>query len=110
MKMFGRDMHYSSFNGLDGLIGNLASFWPSSLLGQGIFNNNQNITYERSTIFLDGKIEVPTVVGLPLNLAVNGTSSVSLIAKHKIDLANIFTTGTASAFVEFSPTATMQVI
>ena len=109
MKMFGRDLHYSSFNGLNDLMSNLASVWPMSLFGQGVFDNNQNLNYERSTIFLDGKIEIPTVAGLPLNLAVNGTSSVSLISKHNIDMANIFTTGTASATMEFIPKATIQV-
>merc|ERR1711981_295123 len=109
MKMFGRDLHYSSFNGLNDLMSNLASVWPMSLFGQGVFDNNQNLNYERSTIFLDGKIEIPTVAGLPLNLAVNGTSSVSLISKHNIDMANLFTTGTASATMEFIPKATIQI-
>ena len=91
------------------MMSNLASFWPDSLFGWGIFDSHQNLTYERSSIFLDGKIEVPTLAGLPLNLAVNGTSSVSLTSKHNIDLSNIFKTGTAAAAIEMYPTATLQV-
>ena len=110
MKMFGRDLYYSSFNGLNDLMSKVTSFWPMSFFGHTIFDDNKEVTYKRSSIFLDGKIEVPTLAGLPLNLAVNGTSALSLISKHHLDLSNIFKTGTASASVEFYPTATLLVM
>jgi hypothetical protein len=102
MRMFGRDQHYSSFNGLNDLA---RAFWPSPFFGA----NSKDVDFTRSTIFLDGKIVVPTVAGLPLDLAVNGTSTISLKSSTQFELSNIFLSGSAAAEVHIFPTATMQV-
>ena len=102
MRMFGRDLHYASFEGLDNL---LASVTPVSLFS----SNSPNFDFSRSSIFLDGKIVVPTLAGFPLDLDVNGTSAVSLKSQNKLELANLFKTGDANLEVKLYPTATLQI-
>ena len=50
--------------------------------------------------------EIP---GLPLNLAVNGTSAVQLKSKTNFDVGNMLTTGDALLEAKIYPTATVQV-
>ena len=102
MRMFGRDLHYASFDGLDGLLTKVS---PVSLFGSG----SPDLDFSRSSIFLDGKIVVPTLAGLPLDLDVNGTSAVSLKSQNKFELSNLFKSGDASLEVKLYPTATLQV-
>lgn len=101
MRTFGRDLHYSSFEGLPNLF---SGAWPMSWMMTG-----SNVDYRRSSIFLDGKIVVPTVAGMPLTLAVNGTSAINLKSENNFDLVNFFRTGDADIHLGLFPTATLQV-
>ena len=102
MKMFGRDLHYASFDGLNSLLTKVS---PVSLFG----SSSPDLDFSRSSIFLDGKIVVPTLAGLPLDLDVNGTSAVSLKSQNKFDLSNLFRSGDANLEVKLYPTATLQI-
>ena len=102
MRMFGRDLHYASFEGLDNL---MSTFTPASLFG----SSASDLDFSRSSIFLDGKIVVPTLAGLPLDLDVNGTSAISLKSKNKFDLVNLLRSGDANLEVNLYPTATLQI-
>ena len=73
-RSFGQDMFYTAFDSLNDLARQFTSIWPFSFSTFG----EQNIDYEHSSIFLDGKIVIPTIAGLPLSLAVNGTSIVKV--------------------------------
>jgi hypothetical protein len=70
---------------------------PAKIFGYNIEErlSLNDIDYSRSSIFLDGSVVVPTVCGLPLNLAVNGTSAVQLKSKTNFDVGNMLTTGDA---------------
>ena len=103
MRMFGRDFYYNSFEGLPHLWSRLSSTWPMSWL------SGQDSQFSRSSVFLDGKISVPTVAGWPLDLAVNGTSTTSFKSKTTMDIANLFQTGDAHASIQFYPTASVLI-
>ncbi|KAK3089687.1 hypothetical protein FSP39_005602 [Pinctada imbricata] len=47
---------------------------------------DHDISYTKSSMFLDSSVIVPTVIGLPLNLTINGTATVNFNAKGKMDL------------------------
>ena len=40
----------------------------------------------KSVMFLDSTVSIPTIIGVPLKLSVNGTASVSLQANGKVDM------------------------
>ena len=102
LRSFGRDLYYSSFDGLPSLVNHFTDLWPMSLM--------RGVDYQRSTIFLDGKIVLPTVAGLPLSLLVNGTSTVSVTSDNEFDVANLISNGDANINVKLYPTATVEVI
>ena len=52
---------------------------------------NHEFDYSKSIMFMDSTITVPTMMGLPLKLAVNGTATVNLKVKGKLDLRQVAT-------------------
>ena len=52
-----------------------------------------NETFTKSHLFLDYDYVIPTCLGIPLNVSVNGTAVVSLHVEGKADLLGIFWTG-----------------
>jgi hypothetical protein len=110
MRLFGRDTYYQSFNGMPELLQKAAFLAPAKIFGYNINDDGlNNIDFSRSSIFLDGSIVVPTIAGLPLNLAVNGTSTVRLKSQTDMDISNLFTKGNGFAEAHIYPTATVQV-
>ena len=55
-------------------------------------------------------ITIFCVPGLPLNLAVNGTTTVQLKSKTNFDVRNMFSTGDALVEAKIYPSGTVQVI
>lgn len=47
-------------------------------------------TYTKSVLFLEETYVIPTCLGIPLNLSINGTSVTSVHVKGKADLLNLF--------------------
>ena len=47
-------------------------------------------TYTKSIVFLEESFVVPTCLGIPLNLSINGTSVTSVHVQGKADLLNMF--------------------
>lgn len=47
-------------------------------------------TYTKSIVFLEESYVVPTCLGIPLNLSINGTSVTSVHVQGKADLLNMF--------------------
>ena len=106
MRFFGKDIRYSSFNGVPSTLTNLFQN-PMNIFGLSF--EDTDFDHERSTMFLDGSIIIPTVAGLPLNMTAKGTSSLRLKSKTKINLKEFLVTGKASAEAEIYPSATVEV-
>ncbi|XP_068740726.1 uncharacterized protein [Montipora capricornis] len=49
-----------------------------------------NRTYTKSLVFMDETYVIPTCLGIPLNLSINGSAITSLYVKGKADLLNMF--------------------
>ena len=106
MRMFGKDLYYNSFNGLNSML-NQTLLKPLSKFGFE-FGVNE-IDYSRSNMFLDGCIIVPTLTGMPLNLTVNGTSTVRLETETDLNIKKLFQTGEATLSAKLYPTVTLEV-
>lgn len=87
MRIFGNEIRYGDFHD-----------WDASTMSER-FNflnflidlaNDHNIDLTKSLMFLDASIAIPTTVGLPLTLSVDGTSSTSLKVKGKADIRQLF--------------------
>lgn len=106
MRFFGKDIRYTSFSGIPSSLINIFQN-PMNLFGLSF--EDRNIDYEKSTMFLDGSIILPTVAGLPLNLTAKGTSSLQLKSTTKLSFRDFLLNGKASAEAEIYPSATLKV-
>lgn len=84
-KAFGNEFAYFGLDDLMGLLGMKRDLMD--VLTRQI--SKQNIETTKSFVFLDSSIKVPTILGLPLELSVNGTASVGLTAHTNIDLKDV---------------------
>merc|ERR1712137_673764 len=83
MKVFGNELRYMNFQGLDSLMSN-KNFNIIDMMMQLAKENSYQFTH--STMFLDTSIIIPTSSGFPMNLTVNGTATIDLQASGKIDV------------------------
>ena len=73
LRVFGNELHADRLRGLNG------ADRPSGFLGALMRTlGDQDVDYTKSVVFLDASYVVPTAVGLPLNLTVNGTATVDV--------------------------------
>ncbi|CAM1325217.1 Uncharacterised protein PB.777, partial [Pycnogonum litorale] len=89
LNMFGNEILYGSFKGLESAIKSSASEvnWIDVIADLA---KNKDLEYTKSVMFLDAAYTIPTGSGLPLSLAVNGTSTMNLKLGGKFDVRNIF--------------------
>ena len=106
MRLFGKDLYYNSFNGLSSFMSNTI-MKPLDYIGLNRGENSLN--FSKSAMFLDGSIIIPTLTGMPMNLTVNGTSSVKLRSETFLEIKDIFRTGKAVLKAKVYPTVTLEV-
>ena len=107
LRSFGQDVFHTAFDNLNQLASQFTSMWPISFFTS--LRSSHNVDYDHSSIFLDGKIVIPTVAGLPLTLAVNGTSILKVQTDNHFDIGNLFQSGDASLQLKIYPTASLQI-
>ena len=81
---------------------------PMNLLGLTFENNRFN--FEKSSLFLDGSIIVPTVAGLPLNMTAKGSRSVNLKSFTKVNLKEFLSKRKALFDAEISPSFSISLL
>ena len=85
-RMFGNEMSYNMFGAKNCIDEDMTKPNMFEFLKKLRNNAKQDLSVTKSLMFLDSTYTVPTVAGLPLNLHVNGTSTVALNADGKIDM------------------------
>ncbi|XP_076472286.1 uncharacterized protein LOC143301780 [Babylonia areolata] len=86
LRMFGNEMAFQRFQGLDSLP-SATSFNLMDFLLK--LNKNYDVSMTHSMEFLDTEMTVPTSCGLPLSLTVKGTATVDLKASGKVNTRKI---------------------
>ena len=100
LRYFGRDVRFESFSGIPMKLSKVLKN-PMNLLG--LTFENRRFNFEKSSLFLDGSIIVPTVAGLPLNMTAKGSRSINLKSFTKVNLKEFLTKGKALFDAEISP-------
>ena len=83
IRVFGNEVIYQRLDGQSNKPGSKQFNFLEMFMD---LKKDHDISYTKSSMFLDSSIIVPTVVGLPMNLTVNGTTTVDMKAKGKMDL------------------------
>lgn len=107
-KAFGNEFAYLGLNDLMGLFGepvtkkNLMDTLTKQF-------SRRKIDTTKSFVFLDSLIKVPTMLGLPLELALNGTATLGLTAHANVDLKD-FRSMKLAVEGKIYPSAVVEVI
>ncbi|XP_021356772.1 uncharacterized protein LOC110452518 [Mizuhopecten yessoensis] len=84
MRVFGNEVKYLNLNKMQDSDSSLNNFNFDAFFAKLIRDGSVSYTY--SNMFLDSSIIVPTMIGFPLNLTVNGTLTTGLKGTGQIDL------------------------
>ena len=106
MRSFGKDIKYTSFTGIPR---QLSKIFKNPLNLFGLTFEDSNLNFEKSSLFLDGSIIIPTVGGLPVNMTALGSSSIQMKSKSSINLQGFLNTGKASLDVDISPSVALKI-
>lgn len=87
MRIFGNDVSLLQFRGIEQLLHRSTTGF--NILQELIQLTQKNNEYTKSITFIDSSFILPTSVGLPLNLTINGTATVNLRVGGKLDLSQI---------------------
>ena len=103
VRYFGKDIKFISFSGIPRKLEKIFKN-PFNLFALTFEDTNAN--YEKSSMFLDGSIIVPTVTGFPLNMTAKGTKSIQLKSQTKINIQELLSKGKAAIDAEILPSIT----
>ena len=88
LKVFGHELQFLSFEDIDWLQGEADSINVIDTLIN--IARGGKITYTKSFLLLEADHVIPTGLGIPLKLAVNGSGVSSVTLKGKFDIRNMF--------------------
>ena len=106
MRLFGKDVYYNSFQGINALLDKSMYQIFNSI---GFSPQASKISYSHSNMFLDGSVILPTILGMPLNLTVNGTSTIRFNSENSIDVKNLFSKGQATLHSKIDPVMNLEI-
>ncbi|KAK6188791.1 hypothetical protein SNE40_004897 [Patella caerulea] len=87
MRVFGNEMMYNHFKGFDDFKSKDFNFLEFLIK----ISKDHDYSFSQSMMFLDSSMVIPTAAGLPLNLTVNGVTSIDLKASGSVDLRKVAT-------------------
>ncbi|CAG2063265.1 unnamed protein product, partial [Timema podura] len=106
-RVFGNELKYSQFEGLEDVTGGLAGLAsPWEVLSRLLSGNT--VDYSKSLVFVDASYVIPTSIGLPLEFAVNGSASIALKMGGKIDLEELWTRGSMDVQGHVMPSVAVE--
>lgn len=109
-RMFGHELYLKQFYGLNELLeGNKLIDNQFYFNTKNLFNG-KDIDYTNSVMFLDSNYIIPTAIGLPLTININGITTVSLKLKAEADLNELLKTKNGNIVFQLNPSAAVQII
>ena len=88
MRVFGNELRYMNFKGIDSMISKESFNFIDMLMK---LTKDNDYTFSQSSMFMDSSIIIPTSAGFPMNLTVNGTATIDLKASGKMDIMKLTT-------------------
>lgn len=86
MRVFGNELRYMNFKGIDSLISRENFNFIDMLMK---LSKDNDYSFTQSSMFMDTSIIIPTSAGFPMNLTVNGTATVDIKASGKMDIMKL---------------------
>ena len=95
LRSFGKDIKFASFSDIPRSLTNI--------FGNPLAFGKTDVNFEKSSMFLDGSIIIPTVAGLPMNMTARGSSNIQMRSKTKLNLSEFASKRKVSIDAEISP-------
>ncbi|XP_054278128.1 uncharacterized protein LOC128996709 [Macrosteles quadrilineatus] len=112
VRILGNELYLTQFTGL-GEFMDLKSVKKQGLkhLKESLSSifTNKNFDYSKSFRFLNTEHVIPTILGLPLKVKVNGTASVGMRLKTELDFDNILKTSSGNIVLLANPSAAVAI-
>lgn len=111
-RIFGNELYLTQFNSLSKFVDQKVpeksslKYLTDSL--SSLFTNKK-VDYTKSFRFLNSKYMMPTILGLPLRLEVNGTASLGIELSTDVDLTNVFKTRSGNLILSCNPSTVVQI-
>ena len=86
MRVFGNELRYMNFKGIDSLISRDNFNFIDMLIK---LSKDNDYSYSQSSMFMDSSIIIPTSAGFPMNLTVNGSATIDIKATGKMDVMKL---------------------
>lgn len=83
-RVFGHELNYVDFAGMAGK----SDFNVLEMLIK--LASNHDINFSKSIMFLDTTLTIPTILGMPLKLSINGTATINMQISGKMDVRQAF--------------------
>jgi len=109
-RVFGNELYYTQLHGLKEMLHTIHDASSFSIVKK--IMQERDIDFTKSLVLIDGSYIIPTCVGFPLNLALNGSATVGLKLNGYANVKDLFTLNsidiegsvTPSAAIEFAGT------
>jgi len=109
-RVFGNELYFTQLHGLKEMIHTIRDASSFSIVKK--IMQERNIDFTKSLVLIDGSYIIPTCIGFPLNLALNGSTTVGLKINGYANVKDLFTLNsidiegsvTPSAAIEFAGT------
>ena len=101
-------VNYQGGSGLSGVYDGIDSIILKALKDLSEGSKKVNIDLARSLMFLDSAITYPTIAGMPIKLAVNGTTSMVMELESKMDLTAMMRNTNSDLRLKISPLAVTE--
>nr|CAB3262975.1 uncharacterized protein LOC100186072 [Phallusia mammillata] len=89
LRLFGNEMYYKNTNGMPSLSAESESIDVSPILAR--LAAGSDFKYHDDMMLMNSAFVIPTIAGLPLTLAFNGTASIDVTANGHLDMTQFFT-------------------
>lgn len=86
MRMFGNELSYNMYGANNGVEEDTTQADVLKIIDRLAKNKMQDFSITKNTMFIDSSYTIPTVVGLPLRLSVNGSTTVALNVDGNVDM------------------------
>lgn len=105
-RVFGNELYYTQLHGLKEVIHTIRD--ASSLSVVKKMMQERDIDFTKSLVLIDGSYVIPTCIGLPLNLALNGSATVSLKLHGYANMKDLFTLSSVDIEGSVTPSAAIE--
>lgn len=105
-RVFGNELQYAQFHGFEEVISSLSDVTTFDVVRR--ITQQKDIDFAKSIVIIDGSYMIPTCIGLPMNLALNGSATVGFKLQGHANIKDLFTLNSIDIEGSVAPSAAVE--